>query len=85
MRKILIILAVGVAGLIGVAANQQMSLAENNKLRIAEAAIVQLYVDSVSSEITEFFYLLQNVLGGVFFFSCEDHIFYNDGCSGVQF
>lgn len=48
MRKILIILAVCVAGLIGVAANQQMSLAENNKLRIAEAAIVQLYVDSVN-------------------------------------
>ena len=34
-------------GLFSVSGNQQMSLAENNKLRLAEAAISQLYVDSV--------------------------------------
>ena len=38
----------GILTLAGFAARPELSLTENNKLRLAEAAIVQLYVDSVN-------------------------------------
>ncbi|MCH5227209.1 MAG: S41 family peptidase [Muribaculaceae bacterium] len=48
MKKILILLATCLIGLTSVWGRQEMNLAENNKLRIAEAAIMQLYVDSIN-------------------------------------
>ena len=47
MRKILFMLFALVVGLTTFQARPDMSLAENNKLRLAEAAIMRLYVDSV--------------------------------------
>lgn len=47
MKKLLFILFACVAGFIVAMARQEISIAENNKLRLAEAAIVQLYVDTV--------------------------------------
>ena len=48
MKKILIVLLVGIVGLAFAAKSPDLSLTENNKLRLAEAAIAQLYVDSVN-------------------------------------
>lgn len=47
MRRILYLIAVLIVLGIGFKVKAQLSLAENNKLRVAEAAISQLYVDSV--------------------------------------
>ena len=48
MRKLLFLIMAGILTLAGFAARPELSLTENNKLRLAEAAIVQLYVDSVN-------------------------------------
>ena len=48
MRKILYILLAMVIGIGAMSLKAQLSLSENNKLRIAEMAIMQLYVDSVN-------------------------------------
>lgn len=48
MRKFIFLLISCVIGVAAAVGSQQMSLAENNKLRLAEAAIMQLYVDSVN-------------------------------------
>lgn len=47
MRKILFIFILAFIGLTFLWASPEMSMTENNKLRLAEAAIAQLYVDSV--------------------------------------
>ena len=48
MKKLLIVIISILTGFTFLWARQEMSLAENNKLRLAEAAIMQLYVDSVN-------------------------------------
>lgn len=47
MKKILIIIIVGIIGLAYATAKHQISMDQNTKLRFAEAAIMQLYVDTV--------------------------------------
>lgn len=47
MRKLLYIFPAIILGLINAVGAEQISLAQNNKLRLAEAAIMQLYVDTV--------------------------------------
>ena len=47
MRKLLILAGVLILGIAGVWGKPDLSLEQNNKLRLAEAAISQLYVDSV--------------------------------------
>lgn len=47
MRKFIYILVAAIIGLAGFSSRAEMSLAENNKLRLAEAAIMQLYVDTI--------------------------------------
>lgn len=48
MKKILYLLAVIIVALTNLKSEAQMSLSENNKLRLAEAAIMQLYVDTIN-------------------------------------
>ena len=48
MRKLFFIAIIASIGISFAASRQEMSLAENNKLRLAEAAIMQLYVDTVN-------------------------------------
>lgn len=48
MRKFLFIILAGILGVTVVSGRPEMSITENNKLRLAEAAIMQLYVDSVN-------------------------------------
>lgn len=48
MRKFIFIIIAGVTGLALTWAQTEFSVTENNKLRLAEAAIAQLYVDSVN-------------------------------------
>ena len=48
MRKFVYILIIGIIASLAISSRAELSLAENNKLRLAEAAIMQLYVDSVN-------------------------------------
>lgn len=48
MRKLIYILAILATGLAWISTRAEISMAENNKLRLAEAAIMQLYVDTVN-------------------------------------
>lgn len=50
MKRILIIIASIISFAFWVYGRTELSIAENNKLRLAEAAIVQLYVDSVDEK-----------------------------------
>lgn len=50
MKKLLIIIAAALIVSISVSARQEYSLEANNKLRLAEAAIAQLYVDTVNED-----------------------------------
>ena len=47
MKSFIYIILAAILGLTGFSLNAEINLAENNKLRLAEAAITQLYVDSV--------------------------------------
>ncbi|MCH5241866.1 MAG: S41 family peptidase [Muribaculaceae bacterium] len=47
MKNLIYIILAAILGLTGFSLNAEINLAENNKLRLAEAAITQLYVDSV--------------------------------------
>ena len=47
MRKLLFLLIAAIISVVSAMGSMQISMAENNKLRLAEAAITQLYVDSV--------------------------------------
>ena len=48
MKKLLIAIFIGLAAIPFISAKQEISLNENNKLRMAEMAIMQLYVDSIN-------------------------------------
>lgn len=47
MRKILIVIALALAACVALSIKAEIMMTENNKLRLAEIAIMQLYVDSV--------------------------------------
>ncbi|MCH5234213.1 MAG: S41 family peptidase [Muribaculaceae bacterium] len=48
MRRFVYLIIASIIGLVGLSLRAEINLAENNKLRLAEAAIMQLYVDTVN-------------------------------------
>lgn len=60
MKKILAVIMIVIAGISILSAKQDFSMNENNKLRIAEMAIMQLYVDTVNEK-----QLVENAIRGM--------------------